>query len=360
MKEVKVNLRTEKYSILIGNGILDQVTKWIQVQGITNVFILGDNKLIAAQEQLKIELSRIECQVESLLLPVSEELKSFTKVYPIYGELLNNCLDRHSCIIALGGGVIGDLGGFIASTYLRGIKWIGIPTTLLAQVDSSVGGKTGVNHESGKNLIGTFYQPSLVVSDISFLQTLDYRDRISGIGEMLKYSITYDPSFFEFLSKRWPDIINLESSVLEKAVSKCVQWKARVVWKDPFETKGFREILNFGHTLGHALETAVKYQGIRHGEAVIFGMRAASLLSVYQSHLSKKTYDKIESTLAQIPTPKVPDSIESQSFLEIIRKDKKNKNGKIRFILLKGIGKTVIDSEITSGKIIQVIDQLRK
>lgn len=128
----------------------------------------------------------------------------------------------------------------------------------------------------------------------AYLQTLDYRDRISGIGEMIKYSITYDPSFFESLSKRWPDIINLESSVLEKAVSKCVQWKARVVRKDPFETKGFREILNFGHTLGHALETAVKYQGIRHGEAVIFGMRAASLLSVYQSHLSKKTLTKLK------------------------------------------------------------------
>lgn len=343
--------RNRSYDIFVGFGLLDEMPKLISSLQTKRAFIVADARLSGLRGRLERALRKCGCEVASVSLKAAESSKDYRRLFPLYARMIEAKMDRHSVLFALGGGVIGDLSGFLAGTYLRGIRWVGVPTTLLAQVDSSVGGKTGVNHPLGKNLIGVFHQPSLVICDTKLLGTLSVRDRISGFGEMLKYGLAFDPTFFEFLSRNWKAILQLEARPLEKAISRSIAWKAEVVSADELERLGLRQTLNFGHTLGHAFESATDYRYFRHGEAVLLGMRLATALSVERGYLAENKFETIEAFLGQLPQPHVP-KLSLKTLLDFTKRDKKAKEGKVSFVLLKGIGRTVPDSEVQSRDLI--------
>jgi len=352
MKTIHVDLGPRSYDIRVGRNIVERIASWIPRDGSRRGFVLADRALTAHTRVLTRALKRAGWDLTVISLRAGEALKDLTSIYPIFGELLAGRADRHSTIFALGGGVIGDAAGFVAATYLRGVPWIGVPTTLLAQVDSAIGGKTAVNHPSGKNLIGAFYQPSLVVSELSFLDTLDRRDRVSGFGETIKYGIIADPAFFRKLAREQASFLALEPVLLTSAVAKCSALKARLVEIDERDTKGPRETLNFGHTIGHALEAATDYKRFRHGEAILYGMRAATFLSHRRGHLSQRAFEEIESALRAVPVPKIPPALDVRGVFDAILLDKKKtRTGNVRFVLLAALGRTVSDDAVTRSEI---------
>tara|TARA_Y100000590_G_C15671406_1_gene996374 strand:+ start:807 stop:1655 length:849 start_codon:yes stop_codon:yes gene_type:complete len=256
--------------------------------------------------------------------------------------LLKNNFHRNDCLISIGGGITGDVSSYSASIYKRGIKFINIPTTLLAQVDSSIGGKTGVNSKYGKNLIGTFYQPNLVISDTSFLKSLNKREIICGYAEILKHSLIMDKNFFSYLDKNGKNILNLTTPFLEKAILKSCKIKKKVIEKDENE-KGIRQILNLGHTFAHAFEATKKYsKKLNHGEAVLLGIICATKFSYQLGKIKKKEYDKIINHFKKINLPmNIKNYFSKKNLKKIIlfmKKDKKNNNNKINLVLLKKIG----------------------
>jgi 3-dehydroquinate synthase len=304
-------------------------------------FLLVDSMLSRPTRLLVSKLSGFGCKTSVIRLRANEALKDFRNVYPIYGQLLKKGADRQSVIFALGGGVIGDASGFVAATYLRGIPWVAVPTTLLAQVDSAIGGKTGVNHRLGKNLIGAFHQPSLVICDVAFIKTLSQRELLSGLGEMVKYGLIYDDRLYQNLRQDWKSILETRENSIVSYVGKCAELKAKAVESDERDTRGPRALLNFGHTIGHALEGATKYRYFRHGEAVIWGMRFAVVISLLKGFLAEKAAMDIDQFLKSLPVPEIPRDITLRKMLLGIRYDKKNVGGSIRFVLLKRIGEGV-------------------
>ncbi len=285
-------------------------------------------------------LSRAGFRVTPILVADGEEHKNLKSVAAVYDQLIRARLDRGSSVVALGGGVIGDLAGFAAATFLRGIPYLQVPTTLLAQVDSSVGGKTGVNHREGKNLIGAFYQPKAVVIDPEVLRTLPRREFLAGLSEVVKYGIIEDPALFALLEERLEGVIALEPDLLEEAVGASCAIKARVVEKDERE-EDYRSVLNFGHTVGHALESLTAYEKFLHGEAVAIGMTQAASISVGQGLCDEESRRRIERLLgrAGLPTA-IPPPLQAGELVKKMEVDKKSAGGKIKFVLCKGIGKT--------------------
>jgi len=334
------------YSILVGSGILSDFTRLTRSLQFSQAFFIVDSRLKSLAVELGRALSDQGIRVTQVAVPAREASKDYRRLFPLYAKLIQTGQDRNSLLIAVGGGVIGDLAGFVAATYLRGIRWVGVPTTLLAQVDSSVGGKTGVNHPLGKNLIGAFHQPELVICDSKCLKTLSLRDRVSGLGEIIKYGLVYDPKFYLELERRAESLLKLEASTVEWAVAKAVAWKAKIVARDEFETTGLRRTLNFGHTLGHALEGLTHYRRFRHGEAVIVGMRLALALSVEQKHLAERQQKKIDDFLRSLALPSVP-VFSLEKWIEYLARDKKVKAGKVNYVLLKALGKPVVDAQVT-------------
>lgn len=348
MKSVHVELGPRSYEIRVGRGIVDRIGRWLPSEGRRRAFVIADRALESQTRRLRAALERAEWEVTTIPVRAGEGLKDLTSIYPIYGKLLKAKADRHSHIFALGGGVVGDAAGFIAATYLRGLPWVGVPTTLLAQVDSAIGGKTAVNHPSGKNLIGAFYQPCLVVSELAFLDSLGRRDRVSGLAETIKYGLISDAPFFRRLAREWRAFLALEPRLLTAAVARCSALKARLVEIDERDNRGPRETLNFGHTLGHALEAATGYRRFRHGEAILYGMRAATWLSHRRGHLPERAFTEIESALAQFPVPPLPRNLDDRAILDAVLLDKKKTTaGTIRFVLLSAIGKTLSDAAVT-------------
>ena len=360
--EVRVELGERSYPIWVGEGILaDAVARFSEAYPRSRkAFVLADARVSKVTRPLVAALKSRGWTVQVQSFQVSEALKDFKRTLPIYGKLLEGGADRNSVIFAVGGGVIGDLSGFIAATYHRGMKWVGVPTTLLAQVDSSIGGKTGVNHPLGKNLIGAFHQPSAVICELSALRTLPERDRVSGLGEILKYAlISEDRGFFEFCRTHREKLLRLDPQALAHAVAACAAHKARVVERDELDRTGLREALNFGHTIGHALEAISKYKGYRHGEAVLVGMRAALRLSLARGHLAREAYDEMDGLLSGIPLPAFPRSIPAKALLGYVRRDKKKHDGRVRFVLLGGIGELVPDTDVSDAQILGAVEELR-
>jgi 3-dehydroquinate synthase/shikimate kinase/3-dehydroquinate synthase len=275
--------------------------------------------------------------------------KNFNSVNSILNILLNKNFSREDCLISIGGGITGDVSGFAASLFKRGLKFINIPTTLLSQVDSSIGGKTGINTKYGKNLVGSFYQPNLVISDIQFLKTLPRREIICGYGEILKHSIIASKKFYKFLEKNNKKIINLSSPFIEKAIYESCKIKKSVVEKDEKE-RGMRKVLNFGHTFAHAYEASLGYsKKLNHGEAVILGMKTALSFSLKNNLLSKNDYNSI---INHISNANLPSKIKNflkikdlSKILSFMTKDKKNNSNKINLVLLKSIGSPIINNE---------------
>lgn len=272
-----------------------------------------------------------------IVIPAGEEQKTLATVEEILSYMARERLKRDSLVLALGGGVIGDIAGFCASIYMRGISYYQIPTTLIAQCDSCLGGKTGVNLPLGKNLVGTFYHPKQIWICPFVLTTLPRRERISGLGEMVKYGIILDSVFLHYLIENLPSLIDLHLPCIEKAVLRCLELKSFIVSKDTVET-GLRKTLNFGHSIGHALESATSYLVFRHGEAVILGMRMEARLACSLNLLKKEEYQVINELLAKLPVPKVK-GLDLSLVREALHQDKKNQGETLSFFLPTGLGK---------------------
>ena len=357
MRNIKIIVKTKSklYPIYFGDKILNTTGALIKknLVGVKKKCIIYDKNVpLIFLKILKKSLRKYNLQVYTL--STKEKIKSFKVANQIIEGLLKRNFNRSDCIIALGGGIVGDLSAFISSLIKRGLKFINIPTTLLAQADASIGGKTGVNSNQGKNLIGTFYQPDFVLMDISILKSLSYREMICGYGEILKHSLIQDKKFFLWLTKNAKKIINNKNkNLLKTAIIKSCKIKLGIVSKDEKE-KGLRMILNFGHTFAHGFEATKKFsRKLNHGEAVLLGMIVASQLSYKKKLLSLKELILIRNHYLSLNLPmnikKKFNKNEINKIIFFMKKDKKNLNSKINLILLKRIGKTSKPNSFTAN-----------
>lgn len=345
MKSVNVSLGKRSYKIIIKKGILRLTGKIISDLPVRRTATIITNTTVAPLylEIVKKSLKESSFLVNDIIIPDGEKYKNLSTADKIYKKLLCLSLDRNSPLIALGGGVVGDITGFISSTFLRGIPFIQIPTTILAQVDSSVGGKTGVNLPGGKNMVGTFYQPSIVIIDPYVLKTLDPGELKAGMSEVIKYGIISNRKFFSFLLKNilkaeklhWPTIIHI--------IKTCCLIKSEITSKDETE-KGVRSFLNFGHTVGHAVETLTRYREYKHGEAVSIGMAVAARLSFIWGYCSFEDYKNVLLLLEKTGLPADIPEFTSSKYINIIQKDKKKSGDTIRMVIMKKIGDVVLQS----------------
>ncbi|MCX7190436.1 MAG: 3-dehydroquinate synthase [Methylotenera sp.] len=351
MQTLKVELANRSYPIHIGRNLIADASlilphlKRKHVAIVTNTTV---SPLYLAKLTQTLETAGVK--VIPIILPDGEAYKNTETLNTIYDVLLQNRCERSTTLIALGGGVIGDLTGYAAATYLRGVPFIQIPTTLLSQVDSSVGGKTGINHPLGKNMIGAFYQPQLVLADIDTLQTLPPREFSAGVAEVIKYGLIRDADFFDWLEVNMAKLMQLDEKVLSEAIYRSCQNKADVVAKDEHE-QGERALLNLGHTFGHAIENAMGYGVWLHGEAVATGTMMAADLSQRMAWLSANEVARIKNSLIAANLPINPPKLGTTKYLDLMGLDKKVENGKIRLVLQQGIGKAVITSDYDAEKL---------
>ena len=351
---IKIPLKNNPYEVLIGENIINNSKKKIfsKIKSAKKNFIITDKKIKKFHYKKILNIIPKNFIIKSLIINPGEKMKKINTINIFLTFILKNKISRNDAIFALGGGVIGDISGFLASITLRGIKLIHFPTTLLAQVDSSIGGKTGVNSEYGKNLIGTFYQPNLVVCDTLFLKTLPKRELISGYAEVIKYGIIYDKKFFYWLNKNVNKLLNNSSTEISKSIKRSVEIKRDFILKDEKDLINKRAMLNFGHTFGHALEKYTNYSNnLLHGEAISIGMCMASNLSNILGFLSLNNYIKIKNIFLNFGLPtnlsylkKI--KIKKKQIVKNMVYDKKNLNGKINFVLCKDIGKVFIYNKI--------------
>lgn len=349
---IKVKLKDRSYDIVIGSGLLASIKNYVKKWNKTQVAIISDHTVGGLYGNwLKSSLKGVNTVL--LELPPGEKHKSLSAAAAVYDKLIDLKLNRDALIIALGGGVIGDLVGFVASTYMRGIDLIQVPTTLLAMVDASIGGKTAVNHHKGKNLIGTFYQPKMVLIDIDVLGTLPPKELKNGLAEVVKYGVIKDPKILSMLEGN-PKVT---PAFWQKLVYLCARIKAEVVSKDEREMSGYRMILNFGHTIGHAVESITKYKAFSHGEGVAFGMVAALLIALKMKLMDRKKYDRIIDLIVRLKLP-VKARVSAARILNSIKLDKKAKSGKVRFVLPVSIGKVTIRENVPENIIKKALLEL--
>ncbi len=338
MKTFDVQLGKRSYPIYIGENLLSQPEYFLDHIAGENIFIVSNEKVAPLYlDKVLDSCKKLQCDYK--ILPDGEQFKNIATMEAVYSSLLEKHCDRNTTLIALGGGVIGDITGFAAATYQRGVHFIQVPTTLLAQVDSSVGGKTGVNHALGKNMIGCFYQPKCVIADLSTLGTLDDHELCAGIAEIIKYGLIKDIDLFIWLEKNIQKLIDRDPESLAYAVHRSCKNKAQIVAEDELEQSGKRALLNYGHTFGHAIETGTGYGNWLHGEAVACGMLMAARLSIKQGWLTEQDYSRIETLIkgANLPT-QVPENMNVEVFLQLMSVDKKVRDGKLYLVLLNKIG----------------------
>ena len=348
--KLSLNTNTHKYPIIIGSNLIKKITRIFENNSLQfkRCLLIVDSN-IPKKNILEIKKSLNKKDFYIYFFKANEVNKNMNYINKILDILLNKNFSRDDCLISVGGGITGDIAGFAASLFKRGMKFINIPTTLLAQVDSSIGGKTGVNSKYGKNLIGSFYQPDLVISDIKFLKTLPKREVVCGYGEILKHSLIANRNFYNFLNKNSSKIFNLCSPFIEKAIYESCKIKKKVVERDEKE-KGLRKILNFGHTFAHAYEASLGYsKRLNHGEAVILGMQSALNFSLANNFIKKNEHDSI---VNHMHDAKLPSNINKffrkkdlNKILSFMSKDKKNKTHRISLVLLKKIGSPIINKE---------------
>jgi len=343
MKTLNVNLGDRSYPIYIGVELLQNVVL-IQKHIQTKAVCIVSNTTVSKLYLSELKKSLNDYRVIEVILEDGEQFKNADSLNQIYTALLENKFNRDSTIIALGGGVVGDIAGFAAASFMRGISFIQIPTTLLSQVDSSVGGKTGINHPLGKNMIGAFYQPQAVIIDMSVLETLEVREISAGLAEVIKYGLIWDKVFFDYLETHINDLKNLNITQLEHAIYRSCEIKAEVVSQDEKES-GLRAILNLGHTFGHAIENCLGYGEWLHGEAVGCGMVMAAQMSLAHDWINEMEFDRISSLISAAGLPISKPNIQKQDFLEAMSLDKKNKNQEIHLVLQQGIGKAIITKD---------------
>ncbi|MEJ2529898.1 MAG: 3-dehydroquinate synthase [Gammaproteobacteria bacterium] len=347
---VEVDLGERSYPIHIGSGLLDNPALYTKHIAGRQVMVVSNETVAPIYlDRVKAALSGYQC--EAILLPDGERFKTLDVWQTIFDALLQQRFNRQCTIVALGGGVVGDMAGFAAASYQRGINFIQVPTTLLAQVDSSVGGKTGVNHPLGKNMIGAFHQPLCVIADTETLNTLDDRQLSAGVAEVIKYGLIIDPEFFDWLEKNIALLLARDPQALAFAIERSCIDKAKIVAADELEA-GQRALLNLGHTFGHAIETGVGYGEWLHGEAVAAGMCMAARLSVEQGWLAKTDEERIVHLMQQAGLPiGPPRGLDSDKIMGLMAVDKKVLDGKLRLVLLRGIGNAVVTDEFNQGNL---------
>jgi len=355
MREVKVRLGTNSYAIHIGSELLMQTGRQLKENEFTDKLVIITNPIVKGLygDALKQNLIAEGFRITILQVPDGEEQKSLEVAGRLYSELTDFYAERMTPILALGGGVIGDLAGFVAATYLRGVPLIQIPTTLLAQVDSSIGGKVAVNHGQLKNKIGTFYQPRLVISDISTLRTLPTKVLIDGLAEVIKSAVIGDTELFAFLEKNLDEVKSLDEGALEEVVFQSARIKAEIVEKDEKDL-GLRSILNYGHTVGHAIESASDFK-MEHGEAVAIGMLAAARISNKMGILDKNELIRLKRVIKRAGLPTQMPNLEVEKLIQAMEHDKKVLRGKIRFVLPESIGSVFITDEVSLSLVKEVL-----
>lgn len=356
MKTLNVELGERSYPIYIGRGLLNRADLWGRHVASAQVAVVT-NEVVAPLYLDSVLAHFSGRQVESVILPDGEAYKTQQSLAHIFDVLLAKRFSRNAVLIALGGGVIGDVGGFAAACYQRGIAFVQVPTTLLSQVDSSVGGKTGVNHPLGKNMIGAFYQPRCVIADTSTLATLPERELSAGLAEVVKYGLIRDAEFFLWLERNMDALLARDEEALAYAIERSCLNKAQVVAADEKET-GERATLNLGHTFGHAIETGCGYGTYLHGEAVAIGMCQAADLSRRLGWLSQADVQRIEALLQRARLPVLPpDSLATERYLELMAVDKKNVDGKVRLILLERIGRATLPCSVDTAQLKATLDE---
>lgn len=354
MLSLNVDLGERSYPILIGPGLLgtpDLLTSYIR----GGSALIVSNEVVAPLYLDKLRASLGDVQTDALILPDGEHTKTLDTLRLVYDRLLANRYERSTTLIALGGGVTGDLTGFAAATYQRGVNFIQVPTTLLAQVDSSVGGKTGVNHPLGKNMIGAFYQPQCVVADIDVLATLPRRELQAGLAEVIKYGLLGNAEFLGWLEQNIDALLAGDAALLSETVKISCEEKARIVAADEREG-GVRALLNLGHTFGHAIEAAQGYGQWLHGEAVAVGMVMAADLSQRLGWISAADAARARALIERTGLPVCPpDTMTAEQFIDLMSVDKKVQSGKIRFVLLRSLGDSVVESSIPADMLKQTL-----
>ncbi len=360
MEEIKVELGERGYKILVGSGNLKNIGKALRDYDLGKKATIITNPIVGDlyQDVVKDSLRKEGFEVAIARVPDGEEYKSLEWAAKLYDELLEHRRDRYSFILALGGGVIGDLAGFVASTYMRGIPFVQVPTSLLAQVDAAIGGKVAVNHPLGKNLIGSFYQPRLVYTDLAVLKTLAHRELIAALAEIIKYGIIKDKEFFGYLEGRLDRIRALDLDVLKRVVTTCSRIKAELVSLDEREEKGIRSIINYGHTIGHALEVLTEYRVYRHGEAISIGMVAAARIAQRMGILDEESRERQVRLLERAGLPIRVKDIASSKIMGALTRDKKVKEEKTRFILATEIGKVEMRDDVPPEIIEEVLKEI--
>jgi 3-dehydroquinate synthase len=355
MKKVKVELGTNGYEVRVGTGLLPRVGLWMKEKGFTGrVVIITDATVKGLHaDALYTGLTNAGFDVKLIDIPAGEEQKNLVIAGRLYNKLTDAYAERTTPVLALGGGVIGDLAGFVAATYMRGVPLIHVPTTLLAQVDSSIGGKTAVDHGHLKNTIGVFHQPQMVIADIETLRTLPPEEITNGMAEIIKHAAIRDSHFFRYLDANMEKARLLDYSVLETIVLENARIKAEVVAKDEKENN-LRAILNYGHTVGHAIEAVSGFE-IKHGYAVAIGMVAAARIANHMDVLSVDEVDRLEDTIKQAGLPvRMPD-MDIGKVIGAMKHDKKVRDEKLRFVLLRSIGHAFVTDEVSQALVEEVL-----
>jgi 3-dehydroquinate synthase len=356
MQTLTVGLAERSYPIYIGSGLLARVDLLLPYLKFRKAAVVSNSTVAPLYfEQLRVQLQSHDVEIIPVILPDGEEYKNADTLGLIYDALLTHRCERTTPLIALGGGVIGDITGFAAATYLRGVPFIQIPTTLLAQVDSSVGGKTGINHPMGKNMIGAFYQPQAVFADISTLNTLPDNELRAGIAEIIKYGLVRDFPFFEWLEQNMEALLSRSPDVLQFAITRSCEIKAEIVAADERES-GDRALLNLGHTFGHAIETGMGYGVWLHGEAVAAGTILAADLSQRMGCLRAEDVARIRHLFVRAGLPVIAPALGAEGYLRLMGLDKKVAGGRLRFVLLKAIGRAFVSSDIPETLLRQTLD----
>lgn len=357
MKRINIPLPGRSYDVLIGKNALGNITPELKKRKLNGrmLVIVDRNVLLKHSEKIR---SAFQENADYFVLKPGEDSKSVEVLQQIYQFMVKKQYNRHSVVAAVGGGVTGDLAGFAAATYMRGLRFVQVPTTLLAAVDSSVGGKTGINFRGTKNIIGSFHQPSLVVTDLDFMSTLPEQEILCGFGEILKYAFLSGEDFFKRLKRDAGSVFAKDQLVIERLIQESVNIKKSVVLQDEMET-GLRKILNLGHTFGHSFESVLNF-GIKHGEAVIAGIICALRLSVIRNIMTEQTAEPlINFSLQYIRTRKLKDVNNARAY-NIMLQDKKNSGGTIKFVLVNKPGKLFIDVPADKSEVFSVLNYFKE
>lgn len=347
MKTIRVRLKERGYPIFVSHESLEKLAEMCALFGLGPRYVIITNPTVHSLhgEVLEKSFAALKAEVSVIEIGDGEEHKTLSTVEQAIGEMLAQGCDRKTTVVAFGGGVVGDLAGFTASVYMRGVPLVQVPTTLLAQVDASVGGKTGVNHPLGKNMIGTFYQPRLVWIDTAVLATLPRRELVCGVAEVIKYGVIRDVELFSRLESDLDHLLSLEPPVVQEMVARSCEIKAEIVASDERES-GLREVLNFGHTVAHAIEAATDYRRFAHGEAVLLGMLAEAAMAREIGRLSEEDVDRLAALVKRLDAPADVSELTADELLERMAIDKKARGGAIRIVLPAAIGKATEAEEV--------------